>query len=173
MCSRPRLVRGLVLFLSACLVLTAAQAQVPGSYRVQRASVITDAKGNPKAIRLEFVVTANTVIEQVSLDYRKSDDPTYRDLRLKLNHELNYETYLPYSNRIECYLTIIPERGAAFTLGSAEAPEVIESEDLARESQQGHTTLKKVVIIGTIGVIAVIAAIFFRGRARQGPNPLS
>jgi hypothetical protein len=129
----------------------------------ERSSVVIDSRGNAKAIHLEFQTTTTDVIEKIRLSYRQPGKEKYSDQELRLNRELLlYEASVPYSEVIEYYLTVKPEKGAAFTVGSSASPKVLPTEVLPRAIEAKQGKFKKFAIVTVpivVGVIAVLAGL--------------
>jgi hypothetical protein len=158
--------RAIALVLAVCMVAAGACAQQPNPVSLKRGVVLTDAKGNDKSTRLEFEVVTADVVDHATLSYRLRRGDRYRNVRLSTNRALLYEATLPYSGRIEYFLTVVSERGRVLGLGSASDPEALDTEDLPRIRAAGHSRLKKALILGTIGIVIVLAAVFGFGRGR-------
>jgi hypothetical protein len=151
--------RAIAIVLLGCLHSAALQAQTPDVELSPLSHVITDSKGVPKSICLEFQITTSDVVERVSLLYRQSGKPKYSEQELKLNPQLLYEASIPYSETTEYYFAVAPERGTSFSIGSGANPRVLQSETLHSEPEIRRTRLKKAAIVGVTIVVAVLAAV--------------
>jgi len=155
--------RAIAVLLAVCLPLVCLRSQGLIGAELKRATVITDAKGKSRAVRLEFVVTSAQVMQRVTLSFNKMGAADYSELELKLNPELVYEGVIPYSDRIEYYLTLLPEKGDPSNVGSSTSPRIEESEDLPRvkEKQIGHHKVAFIIVVVTVSIAVAILAGFF------------
>lgn len=162
----------IAVLLAVYLPLVCLGSQDLTSAELKRATVIVDAKGKFRAVHLEFVVSTAQVVQRVTLSFRKMGSPDYAELKLKLNPELVYEGVIPYADRIEYYLTVLPEKGAPSNVGSSTSPRIVASEDLPRvkEKQIGHHKVIFVVVVASIAV-AVFALFGFHEEKRQPKQP--
>lgn len=143
----------------ACFQVASAQAQTPEATLAPTSAVITDSKDNPRAIRVEFQIRTDTVVGQVRLYYRQFGKNKYSDQLLKLNHELFYQTLVPFSEKYEYYLTVKSERGDVFTVGTSAEPRVLQTEGLPRALEIKQSRMKKIAIWSTVTAVAILSII--------------
>jgi hypothetical protein len=119
-----------------------------------------------------FVTRAVYTAQQHQFATRRHRAPDYSELELKLNPELVYEGVIPYSGRIEYYLTVLPEKGAPSNVGSSTSPRSVESEDLPRvkEKQIGHHKVIFVVVVVSASVAVAVFALFGFHRRNGSPS---
>lgn len=152
--------RAVALFLAGCLPLAEARSQGETSVKLGSAIVVTDSKGTPTAVRVEFEVSTAQIVHEVKLSFRKFGDADYSELKLKLNPELLYEGSVLYAERIEYFLTIVSEKGAVSAVGSTTSPRLLACEDLPRVKKSGHHIAKFAAYVGVAVIGAALAAIF-------------
>lgn len=143
-----------------------SHAQFQPSVNLEPATVLTDSKGNPKAIHLEFKITTQDVVDRAKLSLRKFGTLKYEESKLRLSPDLLYEAFVPYTGKIEYFLTITPERGTAFTFGSSANPHTLSAEDLSRVKDDRHPKYTKVSVI--VGIIVAGLGIFGIGAVLRG-----
>lgn len=139
----------------ACLQLAQAQAQAPVPILAPSSKVVTDSKGNPKVIHVEFQIRSEDVVQHAKLFYRQPGAARYLEQDLKLNRELLYAASIPYAERVEYFISVTPERGADFILGSSANPQLLSSEDLPHVQEVRQGRAKKFAIVATV-VVAIV-----------------
>ena len=160
--------RAVAFLLVFCIAQITARAQsTETSATIEYAGVVTDAKGNSKSIVVDFAISTPHVVDQVNLFYKAVGTDGYKKLRLKLNPQLLYEGSIPFSGKIEYYLTVMTEKGIYLPVGSDSTPLILPAEDLPRVPlllQSKHRWLGITVI--TI-LVAIVGAIFGPGRKKN------
>src|SRR5260370_25629571 len=139
-----------------CLQFASVQAQTPVPTPAPSSKVVTDSRGNPKAIHVEFPIRSEAVVERAKLFYRQPGKAVYLEQELKLNRELLYAASIPYSETTEYFISVKLESGADFTVGSSANPQLLQSEDLPHIHEVRPGRLKRVAIAAALIVVVAL-----------------
>lgn len=160
------------LLLVVCALPVSAHSQNLVSAELNRATVVTDSRQRPKAIRVAFAFSSPRVVDRVKLSFREVGAADYSEVNLKLDSELLYEGLIPYSVKIEYYLTVLPERGAALIVGSNLDPRLLVSEGLPRVAETHDKKIKKrlwICVAAVVGALLASTNLSEHGRPHKSP----
>lgn len=165
-----RILAGLVAIVIFANGIHGVYAQTVPSVTLETAQVITDNDSNPRSIHLEFGLTTGFVLSKADLLYRPNATAGFKRARLALDPALRYVTSIPYSETIEYFIRLTPERGDDILLGSDEKPYSLNARGLEKVRKHHMSTGTKTAI-GVGAAVSIILAIIFGAKVKNKKGP--
>lgn len=145
-------------------------AQSLPSVNLEEAQIITSIDSKPKLIHLEFGITTGFVLSRADLFYRPQSAARFRRVRLARDPALRYVASVPYSDKLEYFFRLAPERGDDIPLGSDEKPYTLEARDLKMVVSHSNGRGAKTAIT-VAAVVGAILAIFIIAKMKNKNGP--